>query len=615
MAIASIGTRGTAVSGASTTTIARAPTATVAVGRCLLAHFATRENVAISTVTDAAGNTWEFLGRFSHVGTGDAHSEVWLCNVTTQLTTGTTITATFGSAVIDKCMALWEYSVGAGNALRTVEPVVGNQVNAANGFGSAAFAGLASQQRLYFRSGSKRANSTTTITATSGFTTHALNIRSRNSGTLAIVLRAEHLIATNTGTTSNPTMAVSGNTAALFVALEEYTPPAAQDLTPALFTNANTFYTHTVTVGPVTLTPALYENEQVFYSPTVDQPAGTQDLLPGLYTNNQTFYGPTVAATYTLTPARYDNAQTFYAATVAAGAVNLTPARYDNANTFYTASVAAGAVNLTPARYDNANTFYAATLAVGAATLLPARLDNVNVFYGPTVTTTAAGLVQNTRFDNANTFYAATVSPGGVTISPARVNGFQSFYEPTVTPGAVTLTPARYDNGQTFYAATVNSNAIVSPPYYENPNQFFAASIATAASILPPYYENQQEFYEAEVKTGGQDVVVPLVENTNEFYGGLITQFITFQDWVEPGWVEPGWVEWPYFNQNQFFSTTLTPKNELFPATIGSVSVVYPPKMFAPQYFTIAELEEICAWLQYSGCAKAKKAPIYLFDD
>jgi hypothetical protein len=425
MAIASIGTRGTAVSGASTTTIARAPTATVDVGRCLVAHFATRENIAIDTVTDAAGNTWEFIARYEHSGTGDAHNEVWLCNVTTQLTTGTNITATFASAVVDKCMALWEYSVGAGTVMRTVEPVVGNQVNAANGFGSAAFSGLASAQRLYFRSGSKRANSTGTITATSGYTTHALNIRSRNSATLAITLRAEHLIATNTGTTSNPTWAVSGNTAANFVAFEEYTPPAAQTLTQnTRFDNGQTFHAPTVTVGPVTLTQGTrYDNDPAFYAATITQGGGGQTLLPGLYTNTSAFYAPTVTATRALTPVRFDNTPTFYAATV----------------------------------------------------------------------TTVRGLTA-TRLDNAATFFG-----------------------PTVAVGAVTLTPARFDNAASFYSPLVTQGA--------------------GALVLGP----------------------DLFVNTNTFYGGLFTQFITFPDFVEPGHVEPGWVGWPYFNAPQFFAATVQP--------------------------------------------------------
>jgi hypothetical protein len=431
MAIASIGTRGTAISGASTTTIARAPTATVAVGRVLVAHFATRENVAISTVTDAAGNTWQFIGRYSHSGTGDAHNEVWLCNVTTQLTTGTNITATFASAVVDKCMALWEYSVGAGTIMRTVEPVVGNEVNAANGFGSAAFAGLASQQRLFFRSGAKRANSTGTITATSGFTTHALNIRSRNSSTLAITLRAEHLIATNTGTTSNPTWAVSGNTAANFVAFEEYTPPAAQTLTPGLYTNTNTFYGHTVSAGPVTLSPGLLTNEQVFYSPTVAAGAVTQDLLPGLLTNAQTFYGPTVNR----------------------GAVTLLPGLYSNAQTFFAPAVTA------------------------SKTLAPGRYDNAQVFYGPTVTSVRT--LTAARYDNANTFFTHVVTQGGVTLVPPLVTNDQIFYPATVTPGAATLTAALFTNEQVFYAPTVSqaTPGLLEPTLVVNTNVFYGGQV------------------------------------------------------------------------------------------------------------------------------------------
>jgi hypothetical protein len=465
MAIASIGTRGTAVSGASTTTIARAPTATVAVGRVLVAHFAARQNIAISTVTDAAGNTWQFIGRYSHSGTGDAHNEVWLCNVTTQLTTGTNITATFGSAIVDKCMALWEYSVGSGNVLQVVEPVVGNQVNAANGFGSAAFAGLASAQRLYFRSGSKRANSTGTITATSGYTTHALNIRSRNSSTLAITLRAEHLIATNTGTTSNPTWAVSGNTAANFVAFEEYSPPAAQTLTQnTRFDNGQTFYNPTVTVGAVSLTVPLYTNTQVFYTHEVTASGGPQSLTVPLYTNNNTFYARSVTSSYSVTAARYDNANAFYAPSVAA-VYTLTAARFDNVNTFYSATVVNAGNILFPPYYTNNNTFYNATLAANNS-LTVNRYDNSNAFYNINV-------VQNITFldwvepghvedgwvswpyFNAPTFFEATLTPGALGITVPLLLNTNVFYDVAVDGGEALLFPELVTNNNVFYTAAV----------------------------------------------------------------------------------------------------------------------------------------------------------------
>jgi hypothetical protein len=65
-----------------------------------------------------------------------------------------------------------------------------------------------------------------------------------------------------------------------------------QALTPALFTNSATFYTHAVTPGAVVLLPGLFTNSSAFYGPAVT--VGAVTLLPGLFTNSATFYGPTV---------------------------------------------------------------------------------------------------------------------------------------------------------------------------------------------------------------------------------------------------------------------------------------------------------------------------------
>ena len=465
MAITNVGTRGTQISSTSGTTIARAPSATVAVDRILVCQIAQNGNQD-TTVTDAQGNTWEFLGSGS--GT-NARSDIWIARITTQLTTANNVTVTFAGAVTHKSMLLWEFSVTAGNKLVESTTEVPNSTTGVNGFGSVNFAGLPSIQRLYLRALAKQANITTTITSANSFTSQGLAIRSQNNAS-AIAQRGEYRINTSTGETSNPTLANTGNTGNVFVALEEFTPPVTQNLTQASrFDNDNTFYAATVTAGAVTLSQGTrYDNDNTFYEATVSQAGGAQSLTAALYTNDNTFY----------------------AATVGRGAVTLTPALYDNNNTFYAATVGRGAVSLTAARYDNAQVYYAPTLSLGAVTLQPALYTNTQTFYAAVVSTAGANIVPD-RYDNNQTFYNATVT---------TLNG---------------LTVARYDNTQEFYSPSV--------------------AIVAAQDLLPDLYTNN-----------------------NQFYGGLFTLNITFPDWVDPGWVEPGWVEWPYFNQNQFFSATVT---------------------------------------------------------
>lgn len=227
-AITSIGSRGTNVAGAGNNTdIAVTPTGTIAAGRIAIIFVAKRQTNAVSGVTDTQNNDWTPLGEFTNATNGNIMVSAWMSRIATQLTTSDSVTVTWGVNENDICAALWEFQVDAGNTLAlttgTTNPIT-SEVNGADGFGSSAFSGLSSLSRLYLRVAGKQVNSTTDITASGSFTTWALTIRSRNNSNASIA-RAEHRINTSTGETSNPTLAVSGNTAGLFLALEEVAAP------------------------------------------------------------------------------------------------------------------------------------------------------------------------------------------------------------------------------------------------------------------------------------------------------------------------------------------------------------------------------------------------------
>lgn len=65
-----------------------------------------------------------------------------------------------------------------------------------------------------------------------------------------------------------------------------------QTLLPGLFTNSNTFFSPTVTPGPVTLLPGLFSNVNAFFSPTVTP--GSVTVQPALFVNESTIYLPVV---------------------------------------------------------------------------------------------------------------------------------------------------------------------------------------------------------------------------------------------------------------------------------------------------------------------------------
>jgi hypothetical protein len=160
-----------------------------------------------------------------------------------------------------------------------------------------------------------------------------------------------------TAGSSGTTTASQGSSvawAAITIALKG-TGGGSQSLTPALFTNTQTFYAPTVTRGAVTLTPSLFSNAQTFYSPTVTQ---STTLHPSLFTNSQSFFAPTVRrGAVTLSPSKLTNSQTFFGPTVSAR-YTLSPALLSNSQTFYGPTVSVGAVTLHPALFTNPQTFF-----------------------------------------------------------------------------------------------------------------------------------------------------------------------------------------------------------------------------------------------------------------
>lgn len=179
---------------------------------------------------------WWKLGEYTNspggvAGDGDTIS-MWAFLATATLALSATITVNFASNATDKCCTFRKFTVASGKTIALTSGVtnpITSEVNAANGFGSSGFSGLPSLERLYIRALGKEANSTTNITPSTNFTA-VTNTRSRNNAA-AIGVWGEFRINTSTGETSNPTLAVSGDTAGLFVALEEVTKTAISGLT------------------------------------------------------------------------------------------------------------------------------------------------------------------------------------------------------------------------------------------------------------------------------------------------------------------------------------------------------------------------------------------------
>lgn len=244
MAITSDGNFGTGASGTAGTTLTVTPTATIAVGKIAIMLIAKdntsagssgqggddRDGSETISITDTQSNTWKKCREYGNMQTTAATgvvSAVWKCKVTTQLTTSDTITINFSASTTDKAATLQVFS-GVTNTLTMVKTSQ-NATDGAVGFGSVTISGITSQEYLWLRACAKEANSTTNPTPSTNFT--AINTtRSRNNAA-AVLVCGEFRINTSTSETSNPTLAVSGDNAACFIA---FVDAAENTIQPAL---------------------------------------------------------------------------------------------------------------------------------------------------------------------------------------------------------------------------------------------------------------------------------------------------------------------------------------------------------------------------------------------
>lgn len=232
MAFVLVGSGGTAISGTSSSTLDLTTTADLSLANsrfCVLA--VSSDNISTSdgattdhtSVTGGTG-TWTKIGEYTNANGAAAAgvtTSLWFFLPSGANATGTVFTITFASAVVDKAAQIRRFTWDTAKGVRAANTPVGFGVDATTGFGSGALSGLPSQEYLFVSGLGKEANTTTALTPSSGWGTWSV-ARSRNNAA-AVASWGEHLISTATGATSSPTLAVSGDTASLIAALEEYT--------------------------------------------------------------------------------------------------------------------------------------------------------------------------------------------------------------------------------------------------------------------------------------------------------------------------------------------------------------------------------------------------------
>jgi hypothetical protein len=216
--------------GANGSSLAVTPSGTIAVGEELFLVYAADSDdnsdgnsSSVSSVTDTGSNTWAKQREYNNNGDSSASQvvvSIWKSNITTQLTTGSTITVNLAASVHDaRAATLHRFTVGAGNTLSLIANATDVGTDAGD-LPSQAISSLASKQYLFFRGSGKNARAGT-YTPTASHT--ALTVATADTGGGAASREAvgEFRILTGTGDTSDPTTGDSPTSANVFLAFEE----------------------------------------------------------------------------------------------------------------------------------------------------------------------------------------------------------------------------------------------------------------------------------------------------------------------------------------------------------------------------------------------------------
>ena len=215
------------------------------------------DNSEVSSVVDNIGNTYTKLGEYTNsngaAGSGLTTS-LWMGQVSRDVPSGEmVITFTFASAITHRCVTgyVFRSDSNLGSANIILQAAVSNATDGSNDFGSVdqpVFAPTESSV-LYYRALGKIANSASpNITPTSAFT--VVTSRASHSSAARVVYGEWNIDDSDAIKTSNPTLAVSGDTAGVFAAIYE-----SDDFTGDVrLTQQHAMVAHSTDATPVRMT-------------------------------------------------------------------------------------------------------------------------------------------------------------------------------------------------------------------------------------------------------------------------------------------------------------------------------------------------------------------------
>lgn len=228
MAISAPTARGTIGERVSDASHAISPDAAITVGKiaCLTViadNLQTTDGASTDhSVADTDGHVWTniFEETESSGGASDGLTvSLWMTKVTSEIGTGDSVTLTLTGAVLCKALAIWEFTVGAGNTF-AVESVAHSHTASGGGTETVTLSGLPSKEYIFC--GSFGGENETVATMDADYTTMgAARSSTLGSADTNVTVHAGARILTGTGDTFNTAGAGPNNNLTSLAAVYE----------------------------------------------------------------------------------------------------------------------------------------------------------------------------------------------------------------------------------------------------------------------------------------------------------------------------------------------------------------------------------------------------------
>lgn len=288
--------------------------------------------------------------------------------------------------------------------------------------------------------------------------------------------------------------------------------PSNQTLTPTLYADPDTFFTHVGGFPISALTPTLYTDTDTFFTPFVALVDLTVPALPILEaavvdepfgdTGFIDFVGIFQPGLIDLQPTLYADAETYFTHVVqAAGIANLAPTLYTDAETFFAHTVSAGVVNLAPTLYADAEAYFT-HVALSVYALQPTLYSDADAFFTPIVLGGAAG-IQPSLFVDADTFFTPAVTTGVVNVAPTLYTDAGAFFTPvllSINP----VSPTLFVDGDAFLAPVVLASNALLPSTLVDPDIFNSPVIGNLNDLhlYADHYDDADVFFVPHIRGG-----------------------------------------------------------------------------------------------------------------